>query len=151
MSEITYNSYGSYLKKRFNGRIQKITVDAKFTCPNRDGTKSNGGCTYCNNESFSTARSVRDLKIKDQIHRGLEFGKTRYKNIVGNMAYFQSYSNTYAPLEYLKELYTEALDVDEIMGILETSSFESVDAWSQHLHNPYSRKMHPEPGSMQGT
>ncbi len=110
-------SYANYLKSRFGGRIQKITVDAKFTCPNRDGLKSTGGCTFCNNESFGTATKVRDLKISEQVLRGIEFAQKKYKNIKGYLAYFQSYSNTYAPLEQLKDIYEQALDVENVIGI----------------------------------
>jgi len=117
MNISVYNSYSEHIRKRFDGRVQKITIDAKFTCPNRDGSKSVGGCSFCNNESFGTATKVRDLEITDQLLKGIEHAKGKYKNIKGFLAYFQSYSNTYAPLEKLKEIYSEALNVPGVMGL----------------------------------
>ena len=73
MSGNLYNNYGQYIKKQFGGRVQKVTVDAKFSCPNRDGTKSTGGCTFCNNESFGTATPMRNLDVKEQVQNGIKY------------------------------------------------------------------------------
>lgn len=122
-----YNTYSNYIKKKFNGRIQKITIDAKFTCPNRDGTKSTGGCTFCNNESFGTATKVRDLDITNQIISGISYSNKRYKKVKGYMAYFQSYSNTYAPIDHLKNIYSEALSVDGVIGLAIGTRADCID------------------------
>lgn len=122
-----YNNYADYIKKRFGGRIQKITIDANFTCPNRDGSKSTGGCTFCNNSSFGTATKVRDLNIAEQIESGIKRSKYRYKNVKGYIAYFQSYSNTYASIDRLKEIYTEALSVDGVIGLSIGTRADCVD------------------------
>lgn len=122
-----YNTYSEHINKRFGGRIQKITLDAKFTCPNRDGSKSTGGCTFCNNESFGTATKVRDLNITEQLHSGISYAKRRYKKVKGYIAYFQSYSNTYAPLARLKEIYTEALSVEGIIGLAIGTRVDCID------------------------
>lgn len=117
MEHVLYHSYRDHLKKRFKGRIQKVSIDAKFTCPNRDGSKAYGGCTYCNNESFSPATLIRERSVRDQLESGIKFCENRYKNIEGYIAYFQSYSNTYAPLDYLKSIYEEALAVEKVIGL----------------------------------
>ncbi|GAB4175404.1 MAG: TIGR01212 family radical SAM protein [Calditrichia bacterium] len=111
-----YYSYATYIKQKFGERIQKVSVDAGFTCPNRDGTKGYGGCIYCNNDSFTPAYLKDIPSIREQIESGKEFLKRRYK---ANkfIAYFQAYSNTYAPLDVLKSRYEEALDDPEIIGL----------------------------------
>ena len=100
-SKNVFNHYSDYIKKRYGARIQKITVDAGFTCPNRDGKKGIGGCIYCNNQSFSPGHRST-LSIKDQIHDRLQKLLTRY-NASKYLVYFQSYSNTYADLSTLKK------------------------------------------------
>lgn len=127
MKNEVFNSYREHVKERFGGRIQKVTLDAKFTCPNRDGTKSTGGCTYCNNESFATAMKVRENTITEQVESGIAFCKSRYRNSVGYFAYFQANSNTYAPLDTLKGLYSEALAFDEIIGLVVGTRPDCVD------------------------
>ncbi|MBT4790177.1 MAG: TIGR01212 family radical SAM protein [Halobacteriovoraceae bacterium] len=135
------NFYGKYIKKRYGGRIQKITIDANFTCPNRDGSKGVGGCTYCNNKSFGTATRLNDLKIKDQLQSGFDYSVGRYKNVVGYFAYFQSYSNTYAPLSELKKIYNEALEVDKITGLVVGTRPDCIDreklAYFENLTKDY--------------
>lgn len=122
-----YNRYVDHINKCFGGRIQKITIDSKFTCPNRDGTKSTGGCTYCNNESFGTATKVRELTVTEQIKSGIASSNRRYKKVKGYIAYFQSYSNTYASLEHLKEIYLEALKVKDVVGLAIGTRVDCVD------------------------
>ena len=98
--------------------MQKVTIDAGFTCPNRDGTKGVGGCTYCNNDSFNPSYCIPYKGITRQIHEGVEFHAERYRRADKFLAYFQAYSNTYAPLDKLKELYSEALSVPGVIGLV---------------------------------
>ena len=100
-----YNSFVGYFKKTFGERLQKIVIDAGFTCPNRDGSISRGGCTYCDNLAFHPNYSTSDRSIAWQIEEGIVFHKNRYRKTEKYLAYFQPYSNTYAPLPRLKELY----------------------------------------------
>lgn len=111
-----YNVYVDYAKRIFGSRVQKVTVDAGFTCPNRDGSKGYGGCIYCNNDSFKPKHSSPEMSIIDQIETGINFLKNRYK-VDKFIVYFQSYSNTYAPLERLQFLYEQALSHPQVIGI----------------------------------
>ena len=111
-----YRSFNSYLKEKYGGRIQKISIDAGFTCPNRDGTKASGGCTFCNNVAFSPYAMTKQT-VEEQIEKAMSFYKNRFKNIKGFLAYFQAYTNTYAPVEKLKELYDKAMEYEEIVGM----------------------------------
>jgi hypothetical protein len=113
--KLRYNKYSEYIKKKWGHRVQKITVDAGFTCPNRDGTRGVDGCIYCNNESFSPSHRT-SLSLKEQIEKGIELSKRRYKTDK-YFVYFQSYSNTYAPLDKLKKLYEEALSFKGVIGL----------------------------------
>lgn len=111
-----YNSYRDFFRKNYGQRVQKVSVDAGFTCPNRDGTQSYGGCTYCNNKSFVPPYCRPGMSIAEQVREGIDFIRRRYgaqKFIV----YFQAYSNTYAPLERLKFLYGQALNHPDVIGI----------------------------------
>jgi radical SAM protein (TIGR01212 family) len=111
-----YHSYNTYLKKLYGQRIQKVTVDAGFTCPNRDGTVASGGCIYCNNESFNPGYNDPTKSVRQQIDEGTEFLKRRY-GVEKFIVYFQPYSNTYASLDKLKQLYEEALSSPGIVGL----------------------------------
>ncbi|MBL8415923.1 MAG: TIGR01212 family radical SAM protein [Propionivibrio sp.] len=113
-----YHVYNDWVKNAYGGRLQKVSVDAGFTCPNRDGSLGVGGCTYCNNEGFSPSylRQQRDLVA--QIDTGIEFMRRRYPRSRGFLAYFQSYSNTYDDLDKLKECYGIALAHPDISGIV---------------------------------
>lgn len=113
-----YNLYSRRIKEKFGGRLQKVSVNAGFTCPNRDGTKGYGGCIYCNNKSFTPSYCVATKDIVCQIDQGIVFLQKRYKKIKFFVAYFQPYSNTYAPLEILKEYYQTALDHPRIGGLV---------------------------------
>ena len=110
-----YNDLNSALRARFGCRVQKITIDAGLTCPNRDGTVSSGGCMYCNTSGSGTGASAH-ASVTEQIVSALPFLRKRYK-AKKFIAYFQSFSNTYAPVETLRSLYEEALAVDEIAGL----------------------------------
>lgn len=116
-TEKRYNDYPAFFKGLFNERVQKLSVDAGFTCPNRDGVKGSGGCTFCNNESFNPdyCRAVKG--IKQQIEEGRLFFARKYEG-QKYLAYFQAYSNTYASLEILRERYEEALACQDIIGLV---------------------------------
>ncbi len=114
---LIYNEYTTYLKKIYNERIQKITILAGLTCPNRDGTKGVGGCSYCNNRSFAPPTYLNKKSITDQINHGIKVSKRRYKKTTKYIVYFQEYSNTYAPLNHLKKLYQEALNHPNVIGL----------------------------------
>jgi radical SAM protein (TIGR01212 family) len=111
-----YHDLNSFLRRHFGGRIQKITVDAGFTCPNRDGTLGHGGCIYCNARGSGTSAFVRGLSIRAQIEAGKERLARRY-NAKGFIAYFQAFTNTYGPIEVLRERYEEALSVPGVVGL----------------------------------
>jgi radical SAM protein (TIGR01212 family) len=113
-----FNAYPDYFRKLFGSRIQKVSIDAGFTCPNRDGTKGTGGCTYCNNDAFNPSYCVPEKSVTRQIEQGISFHKKRYREASSYLAYFQAYSNTYASLERLKELYEEALRYPGIIGLI---------------------------------
>jgi hypothetical protein len=113
-----FNAYAEYIRNRFGGRIQKLAIDAGFTCPNRDGTKGRGGCTYCLNDAFNPSYCTSEKPVRQQIEEGIEFHRTRYRRSIGYLAYFQPYSNTYAPLEKLRSLYEEALSYPGVKGIV---------------------------------
>jgi len=113
-----YNSYSGYFKREFGGRVQKLTIDAGFTCPNRDGTVGIGGCTYCNNDAFNPSYCKPQKSVTQQIDEGIEFHAVRYRRADRYLAYFQAYSNTYAPLQKLKALYNEALSHPKVIGLV---------------------------------
>ncbi len=120
-----YRRYSDYMKELYGKRVQKITVDAGFTCPNRDGTKAYGGCIYCNNESFAPGHKST-LSISEQIHFHKKKLATRY-NASQYLVYFQAYSNTYSSLEHLKKLYEEALAVPGVVGLSIGTRADCVD------------------------
>ena len=113
-----YNSFTGYYKRLYGQRLQKLVLDAGFTCPNRDGTVGAGGCTYCNNDAFHPGYSTPGKSLWQQIDEGIEFHKVRYSRAKHYLAYFQSYSNTYAPIDRLRQLYLDALSHPEIVGIV---------------------------------
>jgi radical SAM protein (TIGR01212 family) len=113
-----FNSYAGYFKRTFGQRIQKLAIDAGFTCPNRDGTVAFNGCTYCNNKAFNPSYCNTDKTITRQINEGIEFHANRYRRAELFLAYFQAFSNTYAPVEILKQRYGEALEHPKIAGMV---------------------------------
>jgi uncharacterized protein len=113
-----FNSYSNYFKKLYGGRMQKVSIDAGFTCPNRDGTVGTGGCTYCSNDAFNPSYCHPTKTIGEQLAIGIDFLKHRYGNPAAYLAYFQAYSNSYAPLERLTVLYDEALNYPGIAGLI---------------------------------
>jgi radical SAM protein (TIGR01212 family) len=122
-----FNSYSEYIKKRFGGRVQKVTVDAGFTCPNRDGTRGTGGCTYCDNRGFNPSYCDPGKTITQQIQKGIEFHAGRYRRAKKFLVYFQPFSNTYAPLDVLKEKYSEALSFPGVAGLVIGTRPDCVD------------------------
>ena len=122
-----FNSYSDYFKKEFGQRVQKITVDAGFTCPNRDGKLASGGCTYCNNEAFNPSYCNPQKSVRQQVAEGIEFHKVRYRRASQYLVYFQPYSNTYAPLEKLKRLYEQALSQEGVIGLVIGTRPDCVD------------------------
>ncbi len=122
-----YNSYIGYFKKTYGERLQKVVVDAGFTCPNRDGLVGTGGCTYCDNAAFHPGYSTAGIPIHEQIDEGIKFHRVRYRKAEKFLAYFQPYSNTYAPLERLREVYEEALSHPLVAGIVIGTRPDCVD------------------------
>ena len=112
-----YYDYGTWIRHRFPFRVQKISVDAGFTCPNRDGRLSTGGCIYCDNRTFNPAYCQRQDSITRQLEAGKQFFARKYPTMK-YLAYFQAYTNTYAAIDHLKALYEEALMVEDIVGIV---------------------------------
>lgn len=122
-----YNSFVGYYKEKYGERLQKLVLDAGFTCPNRDGTVGHGGCTFCDNAAFHPGYSTPGKSLHQQIDEGIEFHRVRYPRATRYLAYFQSYSNTYAPLEVLRERYGEALGHPAISGIVIGTRPDCVD------------------------
>lgn len=122
-----YNSFVGYFKREYGERLQKIVLDAGFTCPNRDGKVGRGGCTYCDNAAFHPSYSTAGKSLYQQMDEGIEFHKVRYRTTEHYLAYFQSFSNTYAPLERLKVLYEEALSHPQVVGIVIGTRPDCVD------------------------
>lgn len=122
-----YNSFVGYFKRKYGERLQKIVLDAGFTCPNRDGKVGRGGCTYCDNAAFHPSYSTAGKSLHRQMDEGIEFHKVRYRTTEHYLAYFQAYSNTYAPLERLKQLYEEALSHPQVVGIVIGTRPDCVD------------------------
>ena len=112
-----YYDYGTWIRHRFPFRVQKISIDAGFTCPNRDGRLSTGGCIYCDNRTFNPAYCQRKDSITQQLEAGKQFFARKYPEMK-YLAYFQAYTNTYASISHLRELYEEALSVKDIVGIV---------------------------------
>ncbi len=107
-----YRALGPHLRERFGGPVFKVPVDAGFSCPNRDGSVGTGGCIYCDNASFSPARA--GLPVREQIADGIASGRRGAERFI---AYFQSFSNTHAPVQHLQALYEEALSCPGVVGL----------------------------------
>jgi radical SAM protein (TIGR01212 family) len=114
---LRYYSYNDFLRQRFGVRVQKVSVDAGFTCPNVDGTVAKGGCTFCDNRSFSPSRRLPRAGILGQIDQSIDRMQVRYQNCQHFLAYFQPATNTYAPVERLRPLYEEALSHPQVVGL----------------------------------
>ncbi|MDR1672430.1 MAG: TIGR01212 family radical SAM protein [Bacteroidales bacterium] len=122
-----YHSYTEYFREHYGERVQKLTVDAGFTCPNRDGKTGYGGCAYCNNDAFNPSYCRPSKSITQQLLEGIEFHKVRYRKAEHYLAYFQAYSNTYASPERLRTAYEEALAVPGVVGVVIGTRPDCVD------------------------
>lgn len=112
-----YKTYPEYLKTIFPFKVQKISLNAGFTCPNRDGSKGRGGCTYCNNQTFNPAYCKTEKTITTQLKEGIDFFSYKYPEMK-YLAYFQAYTNTYDELSELKRKYEEAISLPNIVGLV---------------------------------
>jgi len=112
-----YKTFQDFLSEHFEIKVQKISINAGFSCPNRDGNKGYGGCTYCNNQTFNPAYCQTDKSVTVQLEEGIRFFARKYP-VMDYIAYFQAYTNTYGPLDHLKNLYEEALRVSGVKGIV---------------------------------
>ncbi|MBQ4022252.1 MAG: TIGR01212 family radical SAM protein, partial [Bacteroidales bacterium] len=122
-----YSSFVGFLKEKYGCRLQKLVVDAGFGCPNRDGTLSTGGCTYCDNAAFHPNYSTPDKTVTRQLDEGIEFHRGRYRSVTKYLAYFQAYSNTYGPLDKMRRVYEEALAHEGVVGIVVGTRPDCVD------------------------
>ena len=138
--ERRFNSYAAYFRRVFGHRMQKVTINAGFSCPNRDGKISTGGCTFCDNAAFTPSYCDSTKSISQQIDEGIEFHRKRYRTAQQYLAYFQSFSNTYAPLERLRECYDEALAHPDIAGIVVGTRPDCVDEQKLDYFAELSRK-----------
>jgi radical SAM protein (TIGR01212 family) len=136
MTERRYNDFGSYLRKRFGCRVQKITIDAGFSCPNRDGTLSSGGCIYCDGKGSGTGAAGRAESITTQIERAKGRLATRYK-AQKFIAYLQAFTNTHAPRDTLRKRYDEAIADSEIVGLSIGTRPDCVDEATLDLIEEY--------------
>ena len=112
-----YNDFGDFLQKQFPFKVQKISINAGFTCPNRDGSKGTGGCSYCNNQTFSPQYTANEKSITQQLEEGIRFFSHKYPQMK-YIAYFQSYTNSYGDTEKLLEKYNEALNYPNVLGLI---------------------------------
>lgn len=135
-SRIRYNPYGRFLKKKFGCRVYKVSVDGGFSCPNRDGTISVGGCTYCNNDSFRPKSANRQQSISDQVKAGIEFLR-RQNDAAKFIVYFQPFTNTHGAIGDLIPLYEAAVDHPDVVGISLGTRPDCIDeekiAWLEKL------------------
>lgn len=123
---LPYNDFGSWLRSHFPFKVQKISVDAGFSCPNRDGRISTGGCSFCNNSTFNPPYCDKNKKIKEQLETGKRFFSRKYPDM-RYLAYFQAYTNTYGTVEHLKSMYEEALETESVVGIVIGTRPDCVD------------------------
>lgn len=136
--EKRYTDYNSYLRQIFGCRVQKISIDAGLTCPNRDGRIATGGCIYCNARGSGTGASAQGIPVAEQVVRSKERMAKRYK-AARYIAYFQSFSNTYAPVSVLKRLYDEALTVHGVVGLAIGTRPDCVDGAVLDLLESYAK------------
>lgn len=125
--ERRFNSYKRFLQEKFGTRVQKLTLDAGFTCPNRDGSVGIGGCSYCLNDAFNPSYCTPKKSVQQQLDEGMEFHRNRYRRADAYLAYFQAFSNTYAPLEQVKEIYRPAIENPQVKGIVVGTRPDCID------------------------
>ena len=138
--ERRFNAYSNYFRGIYGARVQKVSIDAGFSCPNRDGSKGSGGCTYCNNDAFNPSYCRPEKSVSEQIGEGIEFHKWRYNEAISYLAYFQAYSNTYASLGKLRKLYEEALSYPGIVGLIIGTRPDCIDEEKLEYLKELSRK-----------
>lgn len=137
-----FNSYSEYIRKLFGGRVQKLTIDAGFSCPNRDGTKGTGGCTFCLNDAFNPSYCHPDKPVSQQIEEGIAFHEKRYRRATQYLVYFQAFTNTHAPVETLENIYRQALESRGIVGLVIGTRPDCVDDDKLELLQELSRRYH---------
>ncbi len=137
-----FNAYSDYFRKEYGERVQKISINASFTCPNRDGKVGRGGCTFCDNRAFNPSYDDAHTSVTEQIKKGMEFHKKRYRKATSYLAYFQAFSSTYADLEHLQKLYEEALSVPEVRGIVVGTRPDCVDEVKLDYFAELSKRCH---------
>lgn len=115
---LRYFALNYYLRERFGGRVQKVSLDAGFTCPNVDGAVAVGGCVFCDNRSFSPSRRLKRTSVSGQLEQGMRVLRRRYTNVSRFLAYFQPATNTYAPVARLRPLFLEPLDHPDVVGLV---------------------------------
>ena len=135
-----YSSFTGYFKQKYGCRLQKVVIDAGFTCPNRDGACGLGGCTYCDNAAFHPSYSTPDKSISQQIDEGIGFHKVRYRRADRYLAYFQPYSNTYAPVERLRQVCSEALAHPDVCGVVLGTRPDCIDEEKLHFFSELSKR-----------
>jgi len=145
-----YYSYKQYLTNLFGARMQKLTLDAGFTCPNRDGSKGLQGCTFCSNDAFNPSYCTPQKSVQQQLEEGIAFHQKRYRRAEGYLAYFQAYSNTYirtdekrhiSTVEQLKEIYQPAIDYPLVKGIVVGTRPDCVEDEKLDYFEELSKKM----------
>lgn len=136
-----FNSYSKYIKSVFSERVQKISIDAGFTCPNRDGSKARGGCTYCDNKTFNPFYCSPEKTVTQQLNEGIAFFEPKYKT-QKYLAYFQAYTNTYDNVDKLKKLYDEALSHPKVVGMVVSTRPDCIDKEIVELLNSYTKNYH---------
>ena len=140
---LQWNDYSSYIRRTFGQRVQKISVNAGFTCPNRDGKISKEGCIYCTNKSFSPFYCNSDDSISEQLRKGIDFFSPKY-NAQKYLAYFQTYTNTYDHVNALRHKYDEALSVDGVIGLVISTRPDCVNDEIMRLLADYAKEKYVE-------
>ncbi len=140
---LQWNDYSSYIRRTFGQRVQKISVNAGFTCPNRDGKISTEGCIYCTNKSFSPFYCNSDDSISEQLRKGIDFFSPKY-NAQKYLAYFQTYTNTYDNVNALRHKYDEALSVDGVIGLVISTRPDCIDDEIMRLLADYAKEKYVE-------
>jgi radical SAM protein (TIGR01212 family) len=135
-----FNAYPDYMRKTFGSRVQKLTIDAGFSCPNRDGTKGSGGCTFCLNDAFNPSYCLPEKSVLQQIEEGITFHEKRYRRATKYLAYFQAFSNTHASVEVLEHIYRQALSHEGVIGLVIGTRPDCVDDVKLDLLSEISRK-----------
>jgi uncharacterized protein len=137
-----FNAYPNYMRRKLGGRVQKLTLDAGFSCPNRDGTKGTDGCTFCLNDAFNPSYCIPGKSIPQQISEGIAFHAKRYRKAEKYLAYFQAFSNTHAPIQVLKDKYQEALHCEGIIGIVIGTRPDCIDEEKLAMLQSLAEKFH---------